>query len=328
MQPFGYVRPNDLPSAVGLLARGDNTMPLAGGTDVMQLLQESIITPDDLLDLNALGLSGIEVDGDGLKVGALTHLAGIADDERIRSRYPVLAEALRETASPQVRNLATAGGNLLQRTRCLYFRDSAVPCNKREPGSGCPAQEGENRMAAILGGSPHCIAAYPGDMANALIVLDAELELAGPQGLRRMPVEALHREPGDAPHLETNMGPGEIITAIRLPATPRAARSHYLKVRDRASFEWPLVSVAVALEMAEDGTVRSARLSAGAVGTTPWRLHRVEQHLTGRKLDEATVAEAAAAATHGADPRPRNVFKAPLLRNVVERALLTVGGVA
>lgn len=328
MQPFGYVQPHDLPSAIGLLARGENMMPIAGGTDMLQLLQESVIAPDDLMDLTDLGLGGIENDGVGLRIGALTRLSEIVDDERVRTRFPVLATSLRETASPQVRHLATAGGNLLQRTRCLYFRDVATPCNKREPGSGCPAQDGENRMNAILGGSPHCIASYPGDMANALVVLDAELELAGPQGKRRILAETLHREPGDAPNVETNLGPGEIITAILLPASPRSAHSHYLKVRDRASFEWAIVSVALAVEVAEDGTVRSARLSAGGVGTRPWRLRRVEQRLAGRRLDESTAAMAAEAAIEGADPRPGNAFKVPLLRNAVERTILMAGGLA
>jgi xanthine dehydrogenase YagS FAD-binding subunit len=328
MQPFGFVQPHDLPSAIGLLARGENTMPIAGGTDMIQLLQDSVIAPNDLMDLNDLGLAGIEDDGGGLRIGALTRLSEIAADETIRTRFPVLAASLRETASPQVRHQATAGGNLLQRTRCLYFRDVATPCNKRDRGSGCPAQDGQNRMGAILGGSPHCIAAYPGDMANALVVLDAELELAGPEGKRRILVETLHREPGDAPDIETNLRPGEIITAILLPVTPRARNSHYLKIRDRASFEWPLVSVALAFDSAEDGTIRSARLCAGAVGTRPWRLRRVEQRLSGGKLEQSTAANAADAAAEGADPRPGNAFKVTLLRNAVERVLLMAGGLA
>jgi xanthine dehydrogenase YagS FAD-binding subunit len=326
MLPFGYAQAGDVRDAISLLSQSSNAMPVAGGTDLLQLLREGVVTPADLVDLNALPLAGIEPDADGLRIGALTCLSDIADDERVRSHFPVLARALMETASPQVRNMATAGGNLLQRTRCLYFRDVALPCNKRSPGSGCPAQDGENRMNAILGGSEHCIASYPGDMANALLVLDAMLTVAGPDGEWSMPVAELHREPGDTPQIETTLRPGEIITGIRLPASPRAENSHYLKLRDRASFEWALVSVAVAVESGTDGKVRSARVAAGGVATVPLRLPRVEQRLIGRKLDEATAVTAAEAASHGAQPRGRNRFKVVLLRHAVERALLMAGG--
>ena len=327
MQPFGYTQATDLTAAIGLLQSG-HAMPVAGATDVVQLLQEGVIAPVDLVDLNALPFTGVTEEGTGLRIGALTRLADIARDDRIRRAFPVLAQSLRETASPQVRNMATAGGNLLQRTRCLYFRDVATPCNKREPGSGCPAQHGQNRMNAILGGSEHCIAAYPGDMANALLVLDAELEVTGPQGARRMQLEQLHREPGDTPHLETNLRAGDIITAILLPATPRAARSHYVKLRDRASFEWALVSAAAAIELADDGTVRSARVAAGGVAARPWRLVEVERRLQGGRLDEATTRHAASAAALGADPRSGNAFKVPLLERAIERVLQLAGGAA
>jgi xanthine dehydrogenase YagS FAD-binding subunit len=325
MQPFGYTQATDLTAAIGLL-QSDRAMPVAGATDVLQLLQEGVIAPADLVDLNALPFTGITEDGAGLRIGALTRLSDVAGDARIRRRFPVLAQSLQETASPQVRNMATAGGNLLQRTRCLYFRDVATPCNKREPGSGCPAQRGKNRMNAILGGSEHCIAAYPGDMANALLVLDAELEVSGPQGARRMQLEQLHREPGDTPHLETNLRPGDIITGILLPPTPRAAHSHFVKLRDRASFEWALVSAAAAIDLADDGTVRSACVAAGGVATRPWRLAEVERRLQGNRLDDATVRHAASAAAQGADPRSGNAFKVVLLERAVERALQLVGG--
>ncbi|OJW27418.1 MAG: FAD-binding molybdopterin dehydrogenase [Rhodospirillales bacterium 69-11] len=327
MLAFGYAQAKDLDDGIELLRETPAALPIAGGTDVLQLLQEGVIAPSELVDLNLLPLRGIEEAGQGLRIGALTRLSEIADDPRVKARFPVLARALEETASPQVRNMATAAGNLLQRTRCLYFRDVTVPCNKREPGSGCPAMEGENRMNAILGGSPSCIASYPGDMANALLVLDAELEVQGPEGSRRLAVADLHREPGDTPHLETTLRPAEIITAIHLPATPRSANSHYLKLRDRASFEWALVSVAVALEI-KDGEIRSARVAAGAVGTTPWRLPLVERRLERGRLDEAAAVAAAEAATHGVSPRPRNAFKVKLLRAAVERVLLMAGGLA
>ncbi len=327
MLPFGYAQVHDLESAIELLTRTPHAMPVAGGTDVLQLLREGVIAPAELIDLNALPLAGIEPHGLGLRIGALTRLAAVVDDARVRAAFPVLARALAETASPQVRNMASVGGNLLQRTRCLYFRDVAVPCNKREPGSGCPAHDGPNRMNAIMGGSPHCIAAYPGDMANALIVLDAELIVHGPEGERRLKVEELHREPGDTPETDTTLRPGEIIVAILLPASAHAANSHYVKVRDRASFEWALVSAAAAIEVA-GGTVRAARIAAGGVGTRPWRLPDVEHRLIGRRLDEAAALTAAEAAAHGADPRPGTSFKTTLLRRAVERVLLMAGGLA
>ncbi len=327
MLPFGYAQARDLKSAIDLLAKTPHAMPVAGGTDVLQLLQEGVIAPAELIDLNGLPLVGIDPDGDGLRIGALTRLSDIADDDRVREGFPVLARALEETASPQVRHMATAGGNLLQRTRCLYFRDVSVPCNKREPGSGCPAQDGQKRMNAILGGSEHCIAAYPGDMANALIVLDAALIVHGPDGERRLKVEDLHREPGDRPEIDTTLRAGEVIVAILLPASAHARNSHYVKVRDRASFEWAIVSAAAAIEVA-DGTVRAARVAAGGVGTRPWRLPDVEHRLIGRKLDEAAALTAAEAAAHGAAPRPGNAFKTVLLRRAVERVLLMAGGVA
>ncbi len=327
MLPFGYAEAHDVAGAIELLTRTPHAMAVAGGTDVLQLLRESVIAPAELIDLNALPLAGIDPDGEGLRIGALARLSDVADHARVQAEFPVLSRALAETASPQVRNMATMGGNLLQRTRCLYFRDVTAPCNKREPGSGCPALDGQNRMNAILGGSKHCIAAYPGDMANALIVLDAELTVHGPEGERRLKVEALHREPGDAPETDTTLRPGEIITAILLPASAHARNSHYVKVRDRASFEWALVSAAAAIEIA-DGAVRAARVAAGGVGTRPWRLPEVERRLVGGKLDEAAALTAAEAAAHGADRRPGTAFKATLLRRAVERVLLMAGGLA
>jgi xanthine dehydrogenase YagS FAD-binding subunit len=215
------------------------------------------------------------------------------------------------------------GGNLLQRTRCGYFRDTGFACNKRVPGSGCPAINGENRMHAILGGSDNCIATYPGDMAVALMVLDAELELTGPDGMRRVKIVDFHQAPGDTPHIETVLRPGEMITAIDLPASDAAKRSYYLKVRDRASFEFALVSAAVALEL-DGGTIRTARVAAGGVGTKPWRLPEVETALTGRQADAATLKAAADAAGQGAKPTSMNAFKLVLLRRTVLRALQTV----
>jgi xanthine dehydrogenase YagS FAD-binding subunit len=327
MVPFAYAVAPDVGAALHFAISGENAMFIAGGTDVLQLLQESVVAPSELIDINRLPYTGIEVDADGARIGALTRLANVADDERIRQRFPLLAQALTETASPQVRNMATVGGNLLQRTRCLYFRDATSPCNRREPGSGCPAMDGRNRMNAILGGSDHCIAAYPGDLAVALLALDAELVVQGPRTRRRMMLAELHRSPGDTPHLETTLQQGEIITAVLVPASGLARNSHYLKVRDRASFEWALVSAAVALAL--DGRiVRQARVAVGGVGTRPWRLPQVEGLLIGQTLDARLARGAGDAAGEGAAPRAGNAFKVPLLQRAVERAVLTAGGAA
>jgi xanthine dehydrogenase YagS FAD-binding subunit len=327
MLPFGYVSASDPEAASTMLTQTPESMVVAGGTDVLQLLQESVIAPSTLIDINPLSFRGIESDGHEVRIGALTRLADIIEDEGVQENFPALAQALQETASPQVRNMATAGGNLLQRSRCLYFRDITVPCNKREPGSGCPALDGQNRMNAILGGSQHCIAAYPGDMANALLALDAELILLGPRGERRIPLEKLHREPGDTPHIETNLDPGELIAWIVLPVSAHARRSCYLKLRDRTTFEWALTSAAAAVEIT-GGKVCQARIAAGGVATRPWRLRYVERVLVGNPLDEATCITAGEAAALGAIPRSGNALKIILLRQVVQRALLTLGGFA
>lgn len=327
MLPFGYATASDPKTATSMLVQTPESMPIAGGTDMLQLLQESVIAPSTLIDINPLPFRGIDSNSHEVRLGALTRLADIIEDEAIQENFPALAQALQETASPQVRNMATAGGNLLQRTRCLYFRDITVPCNKREPGSGCPAIDGQNRMNAILGGSEHCIAAYAGDMANALLALDAELILVGPRGERRIPLEQLHREPGDTPHVETNLESGELIAWIILPVSRHARNSCYLKLRDRATFEWALASAAVAAHIS-NGKICEARVAVGGVATRPWRLRHVERMLTGNPLDEATCVTAGEAVALGATPRPGNAFKITLLRHVVQRALLNLGGYA
>jgi xanthine dehydrogenase YagS FAD-binding subunit len=323
MQPFSFAEATTLRGALDL-AGGKGAMFIAGGTDMLQLLQEDVLAPPTLVGIGRLPMAGVEVDAGGARIGAMAHLAAVADDMRIREQYPLVAQALLETASPQVRNMATIGGNLLQRTRCLYFRDSTAPCNKRAPGSGCPAQQGQNRVNAIFGGSPHCIAAYPGDLAVALVALDATVALHGRQGPRHVRLADLHVPPGDTPEVETVLRPGEIITGIHIPANDFAGCSHYLKVRDRASFEWALVSVAVALQ--RDGeTVRDARIVAGGVGTTPWRLAQVEAQLVGQPLDTRRARLAGQAAAEGADPRPGNTYKVRLLQNAIERAVMIAG---
>jgi xanthine dehydrogenase YagS FAD-binding subunit len=324
MQPFSYAEANSLEGALDLVA-SEGAMLIAGGTDMLQLLQEDVLAPPTLVGIGALPLAGVEVGADGARIGAMARLAAVADDTRIQQQFPLLTQALIETASPQVRNMATVGGNVLQRTRCLYFRDSTTPCNKRRPGSGCSAWDGQNRINAIFGGSPHCIAAYPGDMGVALVALDASVEVRGRQETRQIKLADLHLPPGDSPGVETTLGAGEIITAIQIPHNDFASASHYLKVRDRATFEWALVSVAVALQC-EGDRVCAARIVAGGVGTTPWRLPRVEAHLTGHKLDVARARAAGAVAIEGANPRPGNTYKVRLLQNAIERAVLTAGG--
>lgn len=327
MVPFAYAAAPTPEAATAHAAKVPGAQFIAGGTDMLQLLQEGVTAPSELIDIGGLPLAGIDLSTDMARLGALTHLADVADDKRIQEQFPVLAQALAATASPQVRNMATIGGNLLQRTRCLYFRDVTTPCNKREPGSGCSALDGENRINAIFGGSAHCIATYPGDLAVALLALDAEVEISGVHGRRRIAIDAFHRLPGDAPQHDTVLEPGDLITAVLVPHSGWARRSHYLKVRDRASFEWAIASAAVALA-AEDGLIRQARIALGGVATKPWRAAGVEQALIGQRLGTDIFRKAAAHAGDGAQPRPGNAFKVELIKHTVARALEAVGGQA
>jgi len=327
MLPFGYAQASGLSQAIAYAGSHEQAMFIAGGTDMLQLLQETVVRPRTLVDINALPLAGIDMTGEGMRIGAVTRLADVADDERIRRYYPLLAQALLETASPQVRNMATVGGNLLQRTRCLYFRDANAACNKQLPGSGCSAMDGEHRMNAILGGSEHCFAAYPGDMAVALLAMDAEIEVQGAEGERRMTLASLHRPPGDQPQSETNLSRGEIITAVLLPDADFRTNAHFLKVRDRASFEWALVSVAACFAM-DGALIRRANVAVGGVATTPWRLSHIEHLLTGQTLSESLAVSVGKAAADGAQPRPGNSFKLALLQTAVERAIRTAGGLS
>ena len=328
MRPFLLSAAGTMPAATAALAAGAQIV--AGSTDLLQLLQENVSHPQHLVDISRLPLAGIEEQADGaIRIGALARLQDVADHPLIRGRHAAVAEALDATASPMVRHMATVGGNLLQRTRCLYFRDAATPCNKREPGSGCPAQDGENRINAILGGSEHCIAVQPSDLPVALITAEAELVIRTAEGdERRVAVEAFHRLPDGTPEIDTVLEPGELILAIHLPAPPAGWRSHYVKVRDRASFSWALASAAVALRMDADGTVQDSRIAAGGVATKPWRLEQVEKALAGRPLSHEGIRSAAELAADGAAPRTGNAYKVPLLRNTVERALLELGGLA
>ena len=296
---------------------------------MMQLMGEHLRNPDRIIDISALpGLDRIELFPGGLRLGALVRMSDAASHPAVRAECPVVSEALLASASAQVRNLATIGGNLLQRTRCGYFRDPGAPCDKREPGTGCPAIGGQNRFHAVLGGSDHCIATYAGDFANALLVLDARLRIVGPDGERVLPLADLHRVPGDTPAVETQLEPGELILSIDVPTGPAARRSHYLKVRDRASFEWSIASAAVALDLAEDGTVRDLRVAVGGVATKPWRLPQVEAALQGSHLTAARIEEAAAYAADGAVAHGGNTYKIDLVRRIVGRALAETGALA
>jgi xanthine dehydrogenase YagS FAD-binding subunit len=299
---------------------------LAGGTTLLDLMKLDVMRPDRLVDINPLAggrLGRIEINGQGLRLGALVRMAEAAEHPAIRRDYPVIAQTLQQAASQQLRNMASLGGNVLQRTRCLYFRDTSWPqCNKREPGSGCAALEGVNRQHAVLGTSDTCIATYPGDLAQALVALDATVEVAGPRGARTLPFASLHRQPGDTPHIETTLVPGELITALTVPAGPWTRRSLYLKIRDRASYEFALASAAVALDLDADRTVREARIGLGGVATVPWRAREAEAALKGRRLDEAAARQAAEAAFAGARTYQHNAFKVPLGRSTLERALL------
>lgn len=302
----------------------DRAAYIAGGTDLMQLMRANVEAPSMLVDLARLDLRAISADQNGLRLGALVTMADAAAHPAVRRDYTMISEALLLSASPQVRNMGTMGGNLLQRTRCLYFRDTGFACNKRDPGSGCPAIQGDNRNLAIFGGSRHCIATHPSDMPVALIAFDADVDLLAPGGsARSMKLAELYRLPGDTPHLDTNLRPGELITAIRVPS--HRLKSAYLKVRDRTSFAFAVVSVAAALEV-EGGTIRDARVAFGGVAPMPWRPPAVEEALRGKPAREATFLEAASHAADGAQPASENGFKTTLVQRIALRALLQAAG--
>jgi xanthine dehydrogenase YagS FAD-binding subunit len=330
MHPFVLERPRDLSAALAVRAQaGRNDAPaeyIAGGTDMVQLLQEYVRRPEQLVSLAGLLDNRIEVGPQGLRLGAAATMADVAAHPAVVEQFPVISEALLNSASPQVRNQATMGGNLMQRTRCPYFRDTGYElCNKRTPGSGCAAIGGENRWHAVLGTSEHCIAAHASDLAVALVALEASVEVHGQTGSRMLALTEFHRLPGDTPHIETVLEPGEVIAAITVPAGPVTRRSHYLKVRDRASFEFAVVSAAVALEMDSGSRIRQARVALGGVGAKPWRAPRVEAALAGASLDPAVLRRAAALATEGAQGSGQNDFKIELMQRAIVRAVEIVG---
>jgi xanthine dehydrogenase YagS FAD-binding subunit len=333
MHPFSLERPRALPAALALRAQsGRNDAPveyIAGGTDMVQLLQENVLRPVRLVSLGRLLDGRIEISPRGLRLGAGATMADVAAHPGVAEQYPVIAESLLNSASPQVRNQATMGGNLLQRTRCPYFRDTGyAACNKRAPGSGCSAIDGENRWNAVLGASEHCIAVHPSDLAVALVALDASVHVGSNRGERTVPLAAFHRLPGATPHIEAELRPGEVITAISVPAQRVARRSHYLKVRDRASFEFAVVSAAVALDLQPGGLIREARVALGGVGTKPWRLPQVEAALVGSSLAPDALRRAASLAAQGAKGRGHNDFKIELMQRAIVRAVETAGALA
>ncbi len=322
MRPFAYLRATDAPSAVAASAERPNTVYLAGGTNLVDLMRLGVASPDVLVDVSRLSAGSVEEGPDGaLLIGAGVRNSDLAADPLVRRRHPMLAQAVLAGASGQIRNMATVGGNLLQRTRCPYFQDVTKPCNKRLPGTGCPAREGEHRNLAILGHSESCVATHPSDMAVALAALGAVVHVEGAGGPRTVPMPGLHRLPGEEPERDTVLEPGDLITAVEVPALPFAARSRYRKVRDRASFAFAVVSVAAALDVA-DGVVRDCRIAFGGVAHAPWRAEAAEAALRGSAATEAEFARAADAELGRARPLPDNAFKVPLTRNVLVRTLI------
>ena len=324
MFPFTYTTVSTTRDAVAAGQRGGRF--IAGGTTLVDLMRETVERPGELVDISALPLRRITRTGrGGLRIGALVRMAEAAADPVVRADYPVIAEALELSASAQLRNMATIGGNIMQRTRCTYFRDVTAKCNKREPGSGCSAREGINRSHAILGTSDACVCTHPSDVAVAFSALEATVHLAGPDGDRAVGINDFLLRPGNTPSREQDIRPGELITAVEIPAHPRPLRSGYLKVRDRQSYEFALTSAAVALHV-RDGVIRAARVAAGGVGTVPWKLSTVERHVLGKRPSDPLWAEAAELAVAGARPLAHNGFKTELLKRTVERQLRIVGG--
>ncbi|WP_110951461.1 FAD binding domain-containing protein [Pseudomonas bohemica] len=326
MNPFSYSKPADVSQAVNLV--GPASRFIAGGTNLLDLMKENIARPEHLIDITGLPLKEVrETASGGLMIGALVSNADLAWHPLVESRYPLLSQAVLAGASPQLRNMASTGGNLLQRTRCYYFYDSTVPCNKREPGSGCPAKDGLNRIHAILGASSECVATHPSDMCVALAALEAVVHVEGRAGKRTIEFADFHRLPADAPERDNQLADDELITAIELPSARFRQHSHYLKIRDRASYAFALVSVAAALELDGD-VIKDVRLALGGVAHKPWRDKAVEQLLKGKPVSRENFVAAADAMLRDAQPLEHNAFKIKLARRAIVRALsdAAVGG--
>ena len=321
MRDFTYSRAQDQQAALSLLSQSTSTKFLGGGTNLIDLMRENIEQPDALVDITRLPLSSIEeLPEGGLRIGALARNSQVAGNKLVRERYPVLSQAILMGASAQLRNMATTGGNLMQRTRCYYFYDSAANCNKRRPGSGCDAIEGFNRIHAILGTSSECIATHPSDMCVAMAALDAVVNVTGKSGDRTIPLVDFHRLPGNTPDRDTNLQPDELIVSVDLPALPFARRSMYRKVRDRASYAFAIVSVAAALEI-ENGAAKQVRIALGGVAHKPWRAEKAEQFLTGKTLNEEIFHQAAALELQDAKPFRHNGFKVDLAERTIVNVL-------
>ncbi|QJD95609.1 xanthine dehydrogenase family protein subunit M [Mucilaginibacter robiniae] len=328
MNPFKYSRAHDTGAAISQAATTNGAKFIAGGTNIIDLMKLYIENPPALIDINQLNLNKIEVLSNGnVMIGTLVKNSDLAYHPVISQKYPVLSEAILAGASAQLRNAASTGGNLMQRTRCPYFYDTQFPCNKRVPGSGCSAIPGYNRDNAVLGTSDKCIATHPSDMCVAMAALGAIIHVQGPKGTRTIPFADFHLLPGQTPHLEHNLHPGELITSVELPALPFAAKSHYLKARDRASYQFALASAAVALDI-QNGTIKAARIALGGVGTKPWRSMAAEQALVGKPAGHKAYQAAAQAALTGAKAYKDNGFKIELAKRTLVQALTKVGGMA
>jgi xanthine dehydrogenase YagS FAD-binding subunit len=329
MNPFEYIRADQPDRAIDALSRSSGAKFLAGGTHLIDLMKDGVESPARLIDINRLPLKSIEpLPNGGLRLGALARNSDTANHLLVRQNYPLLSQAILSGASPQLRNMATNGGNLLQRTRCYYFMDVGfAQCNKRNPGSGCGAVGGVNRIHAILGASDQCIATHPSDMCIALAALEAQVRVRGPKGERTIPIAEFHRLPGSTPNIDTNLHPDELVLSIDLPKSPYAPHSHYLKLRDRASYEFALVSVAAALEL--DGeNIHTARIAMGGVAHKPWRAQDAEKSLSGKRASKENFRAAAEIALKDAKPQRDNAFKVEMAKRAIVRALSVAGGIA
>jgi xanthine dehydrogenase YagS FAD-binding subunit len=325
MRPFTYKVASSIREATSDFGRDSSFV--AGGTTLIDLMKLEVMIPSQVIDINRLPMRGIELTSGGLRIGALEKMSAVAEDPQVAANYPVITQALLKSASAQLRNMASMGGNLLQRTRCGYFRDVSTPCNKRQPGSGCPAIDGWNRMHAILGASSSCVATHPSDLAVALVALDAYILVQSGNNDRLVKLDDFYRVPGETPDKENQLKPGELITEIRVPRLPWARRSVYLKIRDRESYEFALASVALALDV-DANNVRDARIAVGGVGTKPWNLPKVRDSLIGKPLNQQTFEAAAKLATEGANPLRHNAFKVELVQRTIVRALMNLGSLA
>lgn len=316
---FDYIRPAGAKAAIDARSKNASAQFIAGGTNLVDLMKKNIQAPEKLIDISRLPLKDIAETPNGILIGAMCSNSQVAEHPLIKTKFPLLSQAINAGASAQLRNMATIGGNMMQRTRCSYFYDINMPCNKREPGSGCAAIQGQNRMHAIFGTSEKCIAVYPSDMCVALAVLDATVLISGPKGDRSLPFSDFHRLPGDTPELDNNLQKGELITGILLPANT-FNKSHYLKIRDRSSYAFALVSVAVALET-KGNIIQSAKMAMGGVAHKPWRFAAVEKYLAGKEISEGTIATAANLAMEGAVGFGHNNFKINMGKAAVTEAM-------